>query len=140
LKILAEFRKGRIEERIYTLHPDTAAYLEMIREPKRELIFPWPLVPGHIHFAYARILRRAGLPSDRWHQFHAIRRSVASHGMAHGMDPVSILGHADGGALARKSYIDVRIAAPAQPCDILPRPDGSSPVRRLTVEPEGGAA
>jgi hypothetical protein len=110
-----------------------------MRGDGRGLIFPWPLTMESLWMHYGQILRSAGLPYSRRHKFHAMRKTVASMGAARGFDPSALLRHADP-RVTKMHYLDPTIAIPVQASDILPRPAGSSPVRRLTVEAEGGAA
>lgn len=43
-----------------------------------EAIFPKPYQYRWLWTSWKRILRRAGIPADRWHGFHAIRRTTAT--------------------------------------------------------------
>jgi integrase len=117
----AEIRKGKREDRAYRIARDTRDALEAIRLPSRAEVFPWPWASeNYIYAKYRPILQRAGLPSDRKHMFHCLRKSVASHYEAAGGDATKLLGHS-----ARRvtmAYLDPRIATPPQAVDKLFRP------------------
>jgi integrase len=119
LRIPAESRKGKRADHVVRLSPATLASLQQIRQPRRDLIFPWPYSPSYLWHVYGLILSAAHLPRDAKHKFHCLRRSVASHLKAAGGDPTIALGHADPRTTAK--YLDPRIVSPAQPCDLLPR-------------------
>lgn len=129
LVIRGEHRKGRIGSKsdiAYRLHEETAQALEQIRLPTRDLIFEWPGCKGTIWYRYRRLLKDAGLPHDRQHLFHCMRRSVASHAEAAGADATKLLGHSERG-ITVKSYISPMIAPQQQACDVLFRPDDGPP-------------
>lgn len=115
----AETRKGKREDRIYRLGEDTVAVLREMRRPY-ELVFEWPYCRSYIWEKYAVILRRAGLPADRWSKFHRLRRSVASHFEASGGDATALLGHSRRSITER--YLDPRICVKQQAADVLFRP------------------
>lgn len=119
LVIPAEARKGKRADAAYRLAPATIQALGAIREPARQLIWPWPYAPSYLWHLYGLILSAAHLPHDRKHKFHCVRKSVASHLKRLGHDPQLVLGHADPRTTA--AYLDPRIVEPQQPCQVLPR-------------------
>jgi integrase len=119
LIVPAESRKGRRADAAYRLAPGTLAAVDLIREPCRSLVWPWPYCPSYLWHVYGLILSAAHLPCDRKRKFHCVRKSVASHLKRLGQDPQLVLGHADPRTTA--AYLDPRIVAPRQPCDVLPR-------------------
>lgn len=121
LTLPAEIRKGGRNDRVYHLHPETLAALELIRLPPRELIWPWDRSPNMLWLRYKNILKRAGLPHDRKSMFHRMRKSVASHFQAAGGNATALLGHQD--ARTTRAYIDCRIAPEPQAIDLLFRPE-----------------
>lgn len=121
LHIPAEIRKGKRKDELHQLAPDTLSALSEIRDPARELIFPWPLHKQYIFNRYEQILKRAGLPHDRKSKFHRIRRSVASHFTAAGGDATILLGHKSRETTA--AYLDPRVVKTRQAIDLLFRPD-----------------
>ena len=124
LTVPGEYRKGKKRSMQTRLHTDTTKALAAI--PAREgLIFPWDKSKTYIYYVYKRILKRAGLPTDRRSKFHRMRRSVASHMHAAGGDATEQLGHSSD-SITRKSYLDPRISKGDQPCDILFRPTEDS--------------
>jgi integrase len=126
LTIRGEHRKGSSSDIAYRLHEQTARALDEIRFPERELIFEWPGCKGTLWYRYRRLLKDAGLPSDRHHLFHAMRRSVASHAEQAGGDATALLGHSQR-SITVQSYISPTIAPKQQACDILFRPDSDGP-------------
>ena len=120
LFVPAESRKGKTADRIYRLHRETVAALRAVREPARELVWPWPLHRSSLWNHYARILRAAGLPFDRKSKFHRIRKSMASHAAAAGLDATALLGHSHPKVTA--AYLDERIVTRPHASDVLFRP------------------
>lgn len=102
----ASIRKGTTG-RVYQLWPEAAAMLRSIREPSRELVFPWPFDEGTYYYRYGRLLRRAGLPDGR-NKTHAMRVSHATWREATGGNASQSLGHADP-QTTRRHYLDPRI-------------------------------
>ncbi len=122
----AEIRKGGQRDRIYRLHQDTVSKLESIRQPARELLWPWDRTESMLYRRYKNLLKRAGLAFDRKSMFHRMRRSVASHYEAAGGNATELLGHSDR-RTTQASYIDPRISPQPQAVDRLFRPDGDRP-------------
>lgn len=120
LNVPAEVRKGKREDRRYPLNPGTAELLRSIRSPERELVFPWRGTLTTLYSAYDKILAGAGLPTGRQFKFHCLRKSVASHGKAAGLDPVGLMGHADARVTAK--YLDPAIVGQPPTASTLFRP------------------
>ncbi len=118
LTIPAEVRKSQTEDRTYQLSTDSANWLDTIRRPNRDVIWPWPYAESYLWIAYRRLRKRAGLPDDRRSSFHRMRRSVASHFEAAGGNATVLLGHSDR-KLTVTSYLDPKIAVPPQATDKL---------------------
>lgn len=116
----AENRKGGKRDRQFRLHPDTIDALKVIRGPARSLIFPWPSAPTSLWECYEEVLLRADLPTDRKSKFHRMRKSVATHAEAAGMNATEILGHSC--RRVTESYIDPRFLDRPQASDVLFRP------------------
>ncbi len=70
-----------------------------------------------------RVLERAGLPVDRKHKFHCVRRSHASYLKRAGGDAQTSLGHADP-ATAQLRYYDPRVTERWHAIDFLFNPFG----------------
>lgn len=120
LKIRASYRKGKRRDQIVRLHEKTVEALDPLRRDDG-LIFPWDKSETYLYRVYNRILKQAGLPTDKCSKFHRMRKSFASHLHAIGGDATAGCGHSSD-AVTRKSYLDPRIAAKEQPCDLLFRP------------------
>jgi integrase len=103
----AETRKGTKRASVAQLTTQAMEALERIRQPARELVFPWPFSSTYIYHTYRDILQRAELDSDCKSMFHRMRRSHATHLKAAGGDPTASLGHTSAVTTAR--YIDRRL-------------------------------
>lgn len=126
LLVPASARKGKTRDMVYTLHPDTVRLCEMIRGYGLPSIIYWDRTVHQLANRYRTILKRAGLPHDRKHLFHCIRRSVASHGAAAGADASQLLDHSDP-SITRRYYLDPRIVPAPRAVDVLFRPDSPRP-------------
>lgn len=124
----AETRKGRKKENTSKLDATTAALLQSIRQPDRELIFPWDQHQTYFWTKYRTMRERAGLPSDPKHSFHCIRRTGASFAEAAGADASRLLGHSSR-AVTERSYLDPLVCIRQQAVDFLRRPDSTDPPR-----------
>lgn len=120
--IRAETRKGRTADRAHRLHPSTVRMLAAIRRQPDDLVFPWDRRYDVLWGHYSSILKRAGLPCDRRHKFHAMRRTVASFYEAAGGNATELLGHSSRD-VTRTHYLDPRIVGGEQQAsDLLFRP------------------
>lgn len=128
LHIRSETRKGRVKDHTAKMHATTVALLEAIREPSRELVFPWHQNACYFWTRYKRMRESVGLPVDRQHSFHALRRTGASFADAAGADATRLLGHSTR-AVTVKHYLDPRLCGEVHAADVLFRPGA-----------EGGAA
>lgn len=124
LVIRAEARKGHRQDKAWRLHPETVTLLRQFRAPERRRIWPWPWTECSLWRKYREILQAAGLPSDRAHMFHCVRKSVASHFKAAGGDATELLGHSS--PEVTRTYLDPTIVKPQQASDLLFRPDKAS--------------
>ena len=120
LKIPHSVRKGKRADMLFRLHRDTILILRAIRDPERDLIFPWPLHPTSLHNHYRALLSEGNLPTDRYHKFHCLRRSTASYLEAAGGDATAQLGHEH--RSTTKRYLDPRIVKQKHAADLLFRP------------------
>ncbi len=125
VRMPAEVRKGKRADRRYPLHAETVEMLRLIESPLRDLVFPWPYSPTYIYKRYSEIQKRAGLPIGRQFRFHCLRRAVASHGKAAGLDPQELMGHMDG--RTTKKYLDPTICGGKSASETLFRPHKRKP-------------
>lgn len=117
----AEVRKGKKRDRTHRLHPKTIDALRpMLRGPE-SIVFAWPLSVPALYDHYQRILKRAGLPSDRTCKFHRMRRSTASWYEAAGGNATELLDHS--GRKVTQRYLDPRVVKAKHAADVLFRPD-----------------
>ena len=106
----AEDRKGRRRDIARTISADTALAIDEIADPSRELVFPCDIQPSSLYYRFDRILKRAGLPTDRWSKFHRIRKTSASYYEASGGSAQHLLDHSSPAVTRR--YLDPRIVMP----------------------------
>lgn len=119
ITVRAEGRKGKRSDHLSKLHPDTISTLQMIRNPPRPKVFPWPFHPLYLWVRYKKFREAAGLPIDRMHSFHCMRKSSASWLEAAGGNAQLMLGHSTRNMTL--TYLDPRIVSARGPCDVLPR-------------------
>lgn len=117
ITIPAEQRKGKRKDMVYRLAPGTLEELQEIRNPERQLIWPWPYCRSYLWVRYKLIRKRAGLPVDRRSSFHRMRRSVASWYEAAGGNATELLAHES--RRVTQSYLDPRITGQRQASDLL---------------------
>jgi integrase len=115
-----EYRKGQDKDRVYRLGPKTSEKVrELLARHSEKLLFPWPYTKTYIWNRLEKILKNAGLPTDKRCKFHRMRRSVASHYEAAGGDATALLGHANRRTTI-KHYLDPRIVPAHKPaCEVL---------------------
>ena len=121
----AETRKGRKRDFTCKLHGTTTALLVKLcgQEPDSTLVFPWDKHPCYFWSVYKTLRLRAGLPTDREHSFHCIRKTGASFAEAAGVDASRLLGHSDR-RVTETHYLDPMISGKNQASDVLFRPAG----------------
>jgi integrase len=122
LFVRAENIKGRKADRIFKLHPQTVAIIRESATAPRENLSPFPSSGKHVHRLFHELLLLAGLPADRWHQFHCIRRSTESYAAASkGIEwAANVVGHDVD--VARRFYVNQSIAPRASLIEAIPRP------------------
>jgi integrase len=117
LVVPAEVRKGKRTDRAYKLSDEAIASIESIRQPARNLIWPWPYNYYYLWTRYRIIRERAGLPIDRYSSFHRMRKSVASHFEALGGNAMQLLGHSSRRQTLK--YLDPRIVGERHASELL---------------------
>lgn len=103
-------RKGRKKWGVYQLWDETAELVKKrlaAGDPKRKLVWPWDKHDVSYYTAYNRIVRDAGIPSNRQTKTHSLRVSHATHLKMLGGDPTQQLMHSDP-ATTQKHYLDPR--------------------------------
>ncbi len=115
--------KGRRADRLFQLHPQTMALITESLAWPREYLFPYPCGRRQLWVAFGRLLTQAGLPCDRKHKFHCIRRSAESYAaQSRGIEwAAGCVGHSV--AVAIQSYISPEIYRQPSLVDVLPRPE-----------------
>ncbi len=133
LVVPARIRKGGRQERVYELSPEACDLLDAASRHEGPTVFWWMYSSTALRKRWKTITRRAGLGEGRDVQFHALRRSTASHLAAAGLDATSYLGHSTD-RITRRSYLDPRVVDSRRPkaWQSLPRvfrPDTDPPAR-----------
>jgi integrase len=129
----ASIRKGRLQERVYELSPEASDLVDAVSAHEGPTVFWWIASDTALRKRWKVITRRAGLGDGRDVQFHALRRSTASHLAAAGLDATAFLGHSSD-RITRKSYLDPRVVDQSRPktWQSLPRifrPDPEPPAQ-----------
>jgi integrase len=126
----AETRKGRRKESTSPLHPVTTQLIMRMCacQPGEQVLFPWPFHTSYFWIKYRNMRERAGLPTDREHSFHCIRKTGASFADAAGADASKLLGHSSR-AVTERHYLDPSIAKRDHAVDFLFRPGDPEPPR-----------
>lgn len=112
-------RKGARADNMLPIAQETADAIAKLK-PHDGKVFKWPYSPTYIYRRLGRIMTRAGLPDDRLHKFHCIRKSTASHYEAAGGNATELLKHSS--RKVTKAYLDPRIVRPIPAVDLLFRP------------------
>jgi integrase len=118
ITIRAEARKGSRRDIWRGISPDCHAAI-MATRTDRELVFAWDRFHTALWGHYGKILKRAGLPTDRGSKFHRIRKTTASYAAAAGLDAQAVMDHAS--ARTTRAYKDPRIVGTPQAVTVLPR-------------------
>jgi integrase len=134
LVVPAGVRKGGRQERVYELSPEACDLVDAVSCHNGPTVFWWAASGTALRKRWKTITRRAGLGDGRDVQFHALRRSTASHLAAAGLDATSYLGHSTD-RITRRSYLDPRVVDSRRPkaWQSLPRvfrPDEPEPPAR----------
>ena len=114
LQVPASIRKGRRQERIYELSPEASDLVDAVSHHEGPTVFWFPYSGTALRKRWKTITRRAGLGEGRDVQFHALRRSTASHLAAAGLDATAFLGHSSD-RITRRSYLDPRVVDSKRP-------------------------
>jgi len=114
LMVPAGVRKGLRQERVYELSPEACDLVEQVAAHTGPTVFWWEASGTALRKRWKTITRRAGLGDGREVQFHALRRSTASHLAAAGLDATAFLGHSSA-RITRRSYLDPRVVDARRP-------------------------
>lgn len=114
LTVPAGVRKGRQQERVYELSPEACDLVDAVTKHDGPTVFWWIASGTALRKRWKTITRRAGLGDGRDVQFHALRRSTASHLAAAGLDATAFLGHSSD-RITRRSYLDPRVVDATRP-------------------------
>ena len=111
-------------ERLVNLSDQTTAAIAAHYDPRRALVWPLPCHRCRLHRTLDALLSRAGLPHDRWHKFHCLRRTSGSLVQANGGNGSAHLGNSPE-VFAR--YYAVPTILNTSQLNRLPRPCGDAP-------------
>lgn len=106
-------------EQVVRLNPQAVAALEAISHRGSEVVFPAPKRERTTWNRLKRILRLAGLPFDRYHMFHCVRKTTYTQMAIHaGIEAAGRqCGHKTD---LSRIYLDVSQLPPVQAADVLP--------------------
>jgi len=121
LSVPAAARKGSRKPATYQLPDHVADLVDQVARHNEQTLFYWPVSHTALRARWRVITRRAGLGDGPDVQFHALRRSFASHLQAAGGNAREALQHSSERVTQR--YLDPRITQAGQPApwQILPR-------------------
>lgn len=119
LEIPAPARKGGQRAATYTLKATTVRLLRPLVRPDRQELFAFPGCKASFYHAYTRLLKQAGLPSDRWHKPQRIRRTFATFLEMNGGDATDALKHSNR-KVTERHYLDPSIIKKPSPNLLLP--------------------
>lgn len=111
-------------ERLAHLSDQTIASIAAHYDAARERVWPLCCHRSRLHRTLDALLTRAGLPCDRWHKFHAIRRTSGSLVQANGGNGAAHLGNSP--EVFGRYYAVPQILNTSQ-LNRLPRPCGDEP-------------
>lgn len=114
LTVPARVRKGRQQERVYELSPEACDLVDHVVMHTGPTVFWWVASSTALRKRWKTITKRAGLGDGRDVQFHALRRTTASHLAAAGLDATAFLGHSSD-RITRRSYLDPRVVDATRP-------------------------
>jgi len=126
----APHRKGRRRWKAYRLHAQTVELVERRRHYGGTRLWPFPHRRREIWPHYKRLLRSAGLPADRDHMFHCLRRTAESLAAAQrGVEwAAACVGHSP--QVAQRHYINPLLCPGPALWEALPRPTDRLPAER----------
>lgn len=118
VRFTADAAKTRWEQ-VLALSDQAVVAIAPLYCPHSERLFPWHSCEQELFHQYKTILRRAGLPADRYCMFHALRRTCYTLSTIHGSAEVAAaqLGHQTDMSAA---YLDRTQIHTRQAADVLP--------------------
>lgn len=120
VEIPAKYRKGKCKGMLYTISRELMDDLVSMRPGDEPRLFPWAASEATFYNQYAKILKRAGLPSDHKSKLHRMRKSFASHLESNGGDATQALGHSRR-TITAESYLDESIIQRTPAYQVLPK-------------------
>tara|TARA_Y100000401_G_scaffold112632_1_gene112317 strand:- start:13057 stop:13956 length:900 start_codon:yes stop_codon:yes gene_type:complete len=129
----AETRKNSTRDICRKVGAATRMSIDLIREPKREKVWPWPYRDTYLWYKYGKILETADLGDLRRNKFHKIRRTCASFYHLGGGDAQVLLDHSSPAVTRR--YLDPRVVGSIDAASVLPDIIGTEPTSEDTTEP-----
>ncbi|MSR60014.1 MAG: hypothetical protein EXS05_20635 [Planctomycetaceae bacterium] len=131
-KFRAATRKGKLADNVARLHPATVETLRQFpAADSADCVFTWTMCHTSLWNHYKRLLKSAGLPCDRAHKFHALRKSAATWFEIAGGNATELLMHSS--RQVTKAYLDPRLIGRQHAADLLFVPN------EAPVAVEGGA-
>lgn len=127
----AEESKTGLEQMV-SISSQTAESIDRHMDVSREYVWPWSQNHRALWTYLKKILKEAGLPTDRWSMFHRFRRTNATHTAINGSLDMAQqgLGHTSQ-KMTLGSYIDPTLFRQKQSVDVLPRPSATNFALRI---------
>ena len=103
----------------YRLSAQCMLELDAIRQPARALVFPWTMTSHSFYYHYTRLLKLAGLPTDRKCKPQRMRRSHLTYWAVAGLDASARAQHSSP-AITQRHYLDETLLPQVDPSTVLP--------------------
>ncbi|MEI8018009.1 MAG: tyrosine-type recombinase/integrase [Schlesneria sp.] len=118
----AESSKTKTDQ-LVSISDETAEILERLIADGHELVFPNGVNRQELYDEHKRTLQSVGLPFDRYHMFHCIRKTTATQlSIASSIEEASkTLGHTST-RITKRTYVDSRQLPFVRASQLLPRP------------------
>lgn len=109
-------------EQVLRLSSQTVTAIRAIYDPQAKVVWSWNSARRDLYLKLSQILKRAGLPHDRYRKFHCLRRTTATLTAAAGRRDLAqtTLGHTT--PTMTDGYIDKRALPIESAANVLPRP------------------
>jgi len=119
-------------EQVVEFSPQTAEALGRHYDARRAMVWPQPYWREQPQRQLTRLLRAAGLPTDRYHKFHCLRRTNYTLSVRYGSRE---LAHHQLGHLTDMSryYLDPTQVDTQQAVSVIPRPVSTVDDQQLTL-------
>jgi hypothetical protein len=119
LEVPPHARKGR-KSAVYRLSDTAVDLLDAMKEPKRVLVWPWPMSPSAYYLHFSKLLKLSGLPDGRKNKGQRIRRTHLTFWQKGGGDATQRAQHTSVG-ITQRFYLDDTLLDHHDPYRFIPR-------------------